>query len=91
MELPTEDFIPLSSNSDEANSVVLKPTVTLSDEQEHILDLAKQGKNIFFTGSAGEFRGPQVPLDHGPYLEKKRNWEVSPLEGNNQSLRGMCL
>ncbi|KIJ45717.1 hypothetical protein M422DRAFT_29798 [Sphaerobolus stellatus SS14] len=28
-------------------------TVVLSEEQEHILNLVKEGKNVFFTGSAG--------------------------------------
>lgn len=54
----TEHFNPLSDGADEAEPSLKSSTVsvTLSDEQRHILSLAKQGKNIFFTGSAGEFQ-----------------------------------
>lgn len=56
----TEHFNPLSDGADEAkpSSKSSNVSVTLSDEQRHILSLAKQGKNIFFTGSAGEFQFP---------------------------------
>ena len=50
----TEDFISLPSSSEE-DSLSWKSTVTLSDEQNYILSLARQGKNIFFTGSAGAY------------------------------------
>jgi len=49
----TEDFIPLPS-SPEAHTIDSQgSTVCLSEEQEHILELVRQGHNIFFTGSAG--------------------------------------
>lgn len=37
----------------EASSAPPQPELVLSEEQNYILDLVKQGKNIFFTGAAG--------------------------------------
>jgi len=44
---------PVAFNS--SGSQNAKPVISLSDEQKHILNLVLEGKNIFFTGSAGLF------------------------------------
>ena len=31
----------------------LSPKIALSDEQQSVLDMVKDGRNVFFTGSAG--------------------------------------
>lgn len=51
----TEDFIPLPSSPDLQYSdlPVPPPSVLLSEEQTEIFNLVMQGKNMFFTGSAG--------------------------------------
>jgi hypothetical protein len=86
----TEDFQPLPNDSDDAKPSSSKSAITLSDEQQHILDLIKQGKNIFFTGSAGEHPGSHLAPD-SEFYRQYRNREISPIEGNNHTLRWRCL
>lgn len=40
----------------ECNASADPDAMKLSDEQQYVLDLVKQGYNVFFTGSAGESR-----------------------------------
>lgn len=43
------------SNMLTSTAIDIKQKVTLSSEQQMVLEMVLQGKNIFFTGSAGEF------------------------------------
>jgi len=48
-----------------------KPTVALTDEQNRVLELILEGRNVFFTGPAGT--GKSLILQHVKYhLDKKR-------------------
>jgi len=33
----------------------MREEIILSDEQHHVLELVKAGRNVFFTGPAGKF------------------------------------
>jgi len=46
----------------------IKQQVSLSDEQQHVLSLVKQGKNVFFTGSAGSYTFSHRNLSYQPWL-----------------------
>ena len=86
----TADYIPLPSPSQsplrDGNGSISgqqsSETITLSSEQEHILNLVKEGQNVFFTGSAGVFKD-LLFLVMILLTDLGRNWQISPPEGNH--------
>ena len=45
----------------EIKSAQRPATISLSDEQKYVLELVMEGKNVFYTGSAGVSGFPQLP------------------------------
>jgi hypothetical protein len=87
IELFTDDSIPLPGSPAMQRTVSQKSNACLSEEQEHILDLVQRGRNIFFTGSAGELSC----MPGSGYVRPctnftQRNREVRPPPGDHRSL-----
>ncbi|KAF8592005.1 hypothetical protein K439DRAFT_622221 [Ramaria rubella] len=79
----TADFIPLPNSPSNKHDPPKHRAVSLSQEQQHILYLVQQGKNIFFTGSAGR-NLISFHLNIQKIDSDSRHWKVDPVEGDNK-------
>ena len=57
--------------------------VKLSDEQQYVVDLVKQGYNVFFTGSAGVPRSYFIILFLPPCITRRRHGQVGLFTGDH--------